>query len=134
MRVMIEFRARHPADGNIGSSDFRQRCLPGEIQGVTLLAGFTPQQILGFSGPLRYPAGGRKHPEGWSNRFLRDVAIGIARNSQFIRVRGEVFLKFFYDKSVDDFRFVMGDAFGKAFVKLQEMAGRACLREFWRCH
>jgi len=133
MRIMAEFRTRHPSRGDVRLRNLRKR--PSRSgQRVALFAGLAPEQVFRFfhPEPNPFPCVAGDPNQRWSFRNLPIEAHALAYLSG---MRGNVFRKAFLKKCVHNLRFVVRNLlFREALIEVEQVARCAVLDEFWRCH
>ena len=116
MLIVIEHGMPEPAHGNVGFRHHRQWSGRACGERMTLLAGFRPEELLGFGDSRVHPLLGSVDARSNGQRFRRERNSGF-RFMQFGGVGGNIFLKFLDEKSVNDFRRVVRNAFRKPLVE-----------------
>jgi len=130
--IVVEARVRHPALGELGFSNMRQR------SALRTLSAWHCLQVLRQRSSSAAAVRSATHCDGVRTRHIglerlpRQIALRIPLHSRVRGMRGDVFLNFFHHKCVNDVRLVVGHADVEPLVKGEQVARGACVREFYR--
>lgn len=124
MRVVAEPTVRKPAQGDTRRCNRRERIPGRKNKRVTFQTRLAPQQILVGADLLGDPLTARERADARRNELPGQTR----RRVEFAKgggMRGGVVLKFLHQKSVNDFRIVVGRGLVEAGIELERMAGKA---------
>src|SRR5882762_11952191 len=101
---------------------------------MALLAGFSPEQIFCFGRALSHPLRRSENANRRRQRLTREVAPRVALHAHCACMCGNVFAECSDQKCAYDFGLVVWNTKVEAFVKRQQVARSASVREFHRRH
>src|SRR5882762_9237640 len=94
---------RHPARGRFCLRNIRQavRSHP-QVERVTLLASFSPEQAFCLRGPFRYPLRGSEDANLRRQRLASQIPIRFAHDTTLAGMSGDVFAELLHEERMYD--------------------------------